>query len=694
MRRGVFVILLAVVLMAVLCPAKVSAQPGNPGPREYPAHSLDDTLSASVLTATSPKVRNSTQTGMVHLDPTLIKTGAASFGTPDVIKTLLTLPGVSAGNELMGGMYVHGGDGTDNLYLLDGVPLYNISHFGGIFSSFNTDIVKGLDFYKSGFPARYGGKLSSVVDVESSEGDMQKYHGSVSLGLIDGRVNVSGPIVKGKTTFNIAYRRSWMDMMIAIATKFYKGEYPPKAAYFMNDLNAGVTHRFNKDNVLKANFYWGFDKLDMGLQQATSSLNLKEKWGNVAGSISYGGKINSKLRHSHLLFYSQSTSDTDYAIALGMMNLADFIGSGIKNVGLRNGIDWYPTPNQHIRAGVDGDFKMYRYVGQAEDPTNPESESPRLNYDAGELALYMEDEWFITWNLSLNAGLRYAAYLSPAKVWHSVEPRAALKWGPADWVDLKASYTRMSQGDHLVASTYIDLPSNAWMPSTSSIRPVTSDQVSAGVYFRPMYGMKLNLEGWYKTMNHLLYYVGPNSMFPPVQNWETSFSVGKGESYGLEAELSWSNKRVSATAYYTLSWSRRRFDDVYPGWFWANNDNRHKINLLFSLNVFKGLDLYLDWNYHTGNRVTLPSNATADGAVFYDAPYNYNLPDYHRMDLGITYTHPMKVGQFEVNASVYNMYNHKNAFFAFVTRDAQGNLSGTAYSVLPVFPTISMTYKF
>lgn len=672
--------------------AQSSAQASAP---QYPAHSLDDTLSASVLTATAPNVRNSTQTGLVHIDPTLIKQGAASFGTPDVIKTLLTLPGVSAGNELMGGMYVHGGDGTDNLYLLDGVPLYNISHFGGIFSSFNTDIVKGLDFYKSGFPARYGGKLSSVVDVQSAEGDLQKYHGSISLGLIDGRINVSGPIYKGKTTFNLAYRRSWMDMMIALAMKFYKGEGPRKAAYFMNDLNAGVTHHFSKDNNLSANFYWGLDKLDLGLQQDKSSMDLKEKWGSLAGSVVWNHGINSKIRHSHRLFYSQSTSDTDYGIAMNAMNLTDFIGSGIKNVGLRNGIDWYPTPNQHIRAGIDADCKMYRYVGQAEDPGNPDSPSPSLSYNAGEVSAYMEDEFFITWNFSLNAGLRYTAYIAPHKAWHSIEPRAALKWEPTDWMELKFSYTRMSQGDHLVASTYIDLPSNAWMPSTSKIRPVMSDQVSGGVYFKPITGMKINLEGWYKTMNNLLYYVGPNSMFPPVQNWERSFTTGKGDSYGLETELSWSNKRLSATAYYTLSWSRRNFPTVYPGWFWANNDNRHKVNLLFSLNVFKGLNLYLNWNYHTGNRVTLPSNSSADGAVFYGEPYNFSLPDYHRMDVGITYTHPMKVGAFEVNASVYNLYNHHNAFFAFVSSDpATGKIKGTAYSVLPVFPTVSISYQF
>ena len=177
------------------------------------AQELADTLDASRISALREKTRNTTQTGLMHIESKQLTSGIAVFGTPDVIKKLQLLPGVAAGNELMSGLYVHGGDGNDNLFLLDGVPLYNISHFGGLFSSFNTDIIDNLDFYKSGFPARYGGRMSSVVDVETREGNMKEYHGSASLGLIDGRVQVEGPIVKEKTSFNVGLRRTWMDVV-------------------------------------------------------------------------------------------------------------------------------------------------------------------------------------------------------------------------------------------------------------------------------------------------------------------------------------------------------------------------------------------------------------------------------------------------------------------------------------------------
>ena len=176
------------------------------------AQELRDTLDASRISAIREKMRNTTQTGLMHIESKQLNSGVAVFGSPDVIKKLQMLPGVAAGNELMSGLYVHGGDGNDNLYLLDGVPLYNISHFGGLFSSFNTDVIDNLDFYKSGFPARYGGRMSSVVDVETREGNLERYHGSFSLGLIDGRVQVEGPIVKGKNSFNVGLRRTWLDV--------------------------------------------------------------------------------------------------------------------------------------------------------------------------------------------------------------------------------------------------------------------------------------------------------------------------------------------------------------------------------------------------------------------------------------------------------------------------------------------------
>ena len=299
---------------AILAAANVSAQ-------EVEQH---DTLNTSYVTAVKEKMRNTTQTGLTRLDGDKLRSGVAVFGTPDIIKSLQMLPGVAAGNELMSGLYVHGGDGNDNLFLLDGVPLYNISHFGGFFSSFNTDVVDNLDFYKSGFPARYGGRLSSVVDVETSEGNMNEYHGNVSLGLIDGRIQVEGPIIKDRTSFNVGLRRSWMDVVTvpAIAYANWRNGGSPKVngGYAMWDLNGRITHRFSPKSKLNANFYWGSDDLKAGLDEDSDvyvDMSTRTTWGSLAASVNWEYQYAKKLKGKLLGYYSRSGSDVGYTFEVG-----------------------------------------------------------------------------------------------------------------------------------------------------------------------------------------------------------------------------------------------------------------------------------------------------------------------------------------------------------------------------------------
>lgn len=654
---------------------------------------LKDTLERATVSADRRRPQNSTQTGLVRLDAKVMKSAAAVFGAPDVIKTLQMLPGVAAGNELMSGMFVHGGDGTDNLFLLDGVPLYNISHFGGIFSSFNTDVINSLDFYKSGFPARYGGRASSVVDVQTSEGSLDRYHGTVSLGIADGRLQFEGPIVKDKTSFNLGYRRSWLDLLtdigLAIANK---GNDEKISAYsFMQDLNAGITHNFSGRSKLRANFYWGNDKLKAGMEneQDKISLAMGIKWGNMLASAGWDYRFSKKLSSTLTAYYSKSDSDIYYDVKLSSFKLADDIISGIKDLGLKYDFSWFPTERQHVRFGTEAKYKWYAFNGMQSG-----SGANDRKAHATEAAFYIEDELSLFSCVTLNAGLRYALTGTEGRIWHSLEPRAALKFKIDNAFDIRASYTRMSQNEHLVASTYIDLPTNCWMPSSSSVRPVLSDQFAAGIYTKPLESIRLNLEGWYKTMDHLLSYNGNNSLFPPVSNWEGSFTEGKGKSYGMEAEAGWDSRIFTFTAYYTLSWSLRNFHEFYDGWFPDRNDNRHKINLLAALRVGK-FEFDANWTWHSGNRVTFPSNVLEDGTVLYDMPFNSSLPAYHRLDLGIRVLHQFRSGNsFTVNFSVYNAYNHKNAYFAYLDKTSDGHYVGTAYSVVPIIPTFSFTYKF
>ena len=686
---------------------------------------LQDSLDAARITAVREKMKNTTQTGLMRLDAKELKSGVAVFGTPDVIKKLQLLPGVAAGNELMSGLYVHGGDGNDNLFLLDGIPLYNISHFGGLFSSFNTDVIDNLDFYKSGFPARYGSRLSSVVDVETREGDMQRYHGSFSLGLIDGRLQFEGPIVKGKTSFNLGLRRSWMDLVttpaIWYANRRNGDDQTVGGGYSMSDINARLTHRFAPGNTLNVCFYTGSDYLrasqeekqyDQEGHRGENLMKIGVKWGSLTSSVSHQYELSKKLRMKNVLYYSQSTSNTAYEFRFWSWNEGEQITSMedankayVREVGLKSDWEWTPNAYHRVRYGLSAQYHWY-HSGRSFISSSPGADgtastledSESMGYRSLEPAIYAEDEIFLRYNFTVNLGLRYALFKTGSKLYHSPEPRVAFKWLINNSLSAKLSYTRMSQFAHLVAAMYMDLPSNSWMPSTDSARPMTSDQVAGGLYFTPHKYWKINLECWYKTMNHLLVYNGSNTFTPPLTEWEKSFTEGKGKSYGMELEATFDNGKLSLSAYYTLSWTLRNFEAIYGGWFPDRNDNRHKINLVASWHFAKNWNVFANWNYHSGNHITFPTHfIEVDGKkrYLYDAPYNTSLPDYHRLDVGLDWCKTFRNSHsLDVNLSVYNAYNHLNASMAFLETREDGSFYGMAYGLIPIIPTITVTYKF
>ena len=680
-----------------------------------------DTLDSSYVTAVKEKMRNTTQTGLVRLDGEKLRSGVAVFGTPDIIKQLQLLPGVSAGNELSSGLYVHGGDGNDNLFLLDGVPLYNIAHFGGLFSSFNTDVVESLDFYKSGFPDRNGGRLSSVVDVETSEGDMHRYHGNASIGLIDGRIHLEGPIIPGTTSFNVGLRRSWLDMVTrpALAYANWKNgeDFKVDGGYAMSDFNARVTHIFSPRSKLNGCFYWGRDRLKAGMQEtgeAGIDLGVITDWGTLTGSVSWQYDFSKNLRSRLLGYYSRSGSDIGYDFRIAVdfddegslrTSMSDHNINKVIDSGVKYDWDWFPSTSHHVRYGAAAVYHHYtvsrKYEMSREIPgfdPSEDSDTKGTWYDAFEPALYIEDEYFLSYNLTLNAGLRASLFGTRQLTWGRVEPRAALKWLMNKDLCAKLSYTRMSQYSHMVSAMYIELPTNSWMPSTWGAGPMMSDQVAGGIYYTPG-AFVFNLEGWYKTMTNILAYNGANAFYPPLVNWEKSFTPGSGRSWGLEFEATWRRPVLELTAYYTLSWSRRQFDAYSPFPFPDRNDNRHKINLIGTWRPRKGISFYWNWNYHSGNRITLPSHVINYGsyssAMLYEAPYNASLPDYHRLDVGADFSRTTRKGrELSLNVSIYNVYNHLNAAFATISSETDGHYTGTAYGLVPIIPTVSFGYRF
>ena len=667
------------------------------------------------------------QTGHTRLEEADFIYGNVVFSSPDLIKTLQNLPGVSSGTELMSGLYVHGGEGSDNLFLLDGVPMYQISHLGGLFSSFNTDIVRHLDFYKSGFPARYGGRMSSVVDITTRDGDFEKYRGTFMIGLIDGRLQFEGPIIKGKTSFNLAFRRSWMDAVLApvisIVNRRNKDGETIGGTYSFYDMNASLTHKFSEDNILSLKFYHGRDhlKLKLDTQQSeniyedgeyitvsgTDNLHTDIAWGNTLASLNWRYRILDNLKMKSVLYYTGSNADVQYrwhsweydkTEQNNSMDETNY--SRVNDIAWNTDFSWRPLRSHHVRFGASYQFHIYdpsRHSTVTIGTVQDESSSSR-HYTGSEFALYAEDGITLLDRLSVDLGLRYALYGVSGKIWNRLEPRVSLSVECCSGVDLKVSYTEMNQFAHLVSTTYLDIPTNCWLPSTPEIAPMHSRQVAGGIYCTLPHNFRLNVEGWYKTMDNLIEYSGANALFPPLDTWETSFNKGKGRSYGLETEFGWRSEKLWMTAYYTLSWSQRRFDALWHDWYPHRYDNRHKLTLALRWKVSKAVDLYASWNYNSGGWMTVATHIYNPGEVFdriYTRPNNVNLPDYHRLDLGANFRKVSKRGKEHIwNIGIYNAYCRKNVVFVAVNEREDKSLYGTGRAIFPIIPSFSYTLKF
>ena len=687
-----------------------------------------DTLSESLITALVDPRRNSTQTGLKRIDSRTINSGFALFSTPDVIKILQMMPGVSSGTELLSGFYVHGGDGSDNLFLLDGVPIYQSSHLLGLFSSFNSDVIESMDFYKSGFPARYGSKMSSVVDITTKDGDFNEYHGLFSIGLIDGRFQLDGPLWKDKTSFNIGLRRTWTETVtLPIMAYLNKVDAPDKNnfRYAFSDLNAKITHKFSDRSVLAASFYTGKDvfkylyddhsyfyKDGYGSERIPTRevLDVNLGWGNTVGSLNWNYAVSDNIDISSRLYYSGSFSGFGYKEEATKEDKYDMSGmtydSRVHTAGIKSDVYHRIDEKHRLRYGGSAQLHYYRPLfnsvvesvrGQEKFKIHPATDS--LSYDTFEAALYGEDEIAVSDRFSVNVGMRYSLNASAGKVWHSLEPRLAMKYSFSNAFSAKASYTEMSQPSHLVSSLYLDLPTNMWLPSTPKIRPSRSREVAAGIYTNLSPAVHLNVEGWYKHMYNLIEYAGPYSIFPPLTDWEYGYKSGQGRSWGTELDFGYSNGKTDLNVYYTLSWTQRKFDDFYRGWYSDRNDNRHKLTLMARHKFTKRFEIYGAWNYHTGNRITLSSHQTPDGINVYPKPNNVKVPDYHRLDVGLNFVKNTKRGNTSIwNLSVYNAYCHLNPISALEESHTLDKVTlanyGTAMGIIPIIPTFSYTLKF
>lgn len=571
-----------------------------------------------------------------------IKTVPSLFGETDVIKALQLLPGVKAGTEGSAGMYVRGGGPDENLLLLDGVPVYNVNHMFGFFSVFNADAIKDVTLYKGSFPARFGGRLSSVVDIRMNDGDDKNYHGNVTVGLVSSKINIEGPIIKEKTTFNFSARRTYADILsqplIAMAAK-QSGAGRTSAGYYFYDLNAKISHKFSDRDRLYLSTYMGDDVIYADMQQNNSDygsagsadgrLKMDWNWGNFINSLRWNHVINNKLfmnttaAYSRYRFYMAVGTETKTTLTdpPSITTETATLGykSGIEDYSAKVDFDWTPNPNHDIKFGANYTYHTFRpgvTVAQLKvtgtSTTQPmDTTIGDQNVSAHETTAYFEDNISLGPVVKLNLGLHYSSFIVQNQFYNSVpQPRLGLRVLLSDNLSFKAGYASMSQYIHLLSNSNISLPTDLWVPVTRRIPPMQSNQYSAGFFYNLSNLIDFSVEGYYKLMDNLIEYKDGASFFGSSTGWEDKVSMGRGWAYGLEFLAQKTVGKTTGWIGYTWSKSERLFDrpgqEINNGIaFPAKYDRRHDVSVVLSHKFSDRFDIAATWVYSTGSCGTL-----------------------------------------------------------------------------------------
>jgi hypothetical protein len=656
----------------------------------------------------------STSMGKVALPIEQVKVLPALLGEVDVLKTIQLLPGVSSAGEGSSGFYVRGGGADQNLVLLDEAVVYNSGHFLGFFSVFNSDAIKNTTLIKGGIPAVYGGRISSVLDIQMKEGNNQNFQGEGGIGLISSRLTLEGPIVKEKSSFLISGRRTYG---FDLAQPLIRSTDFAGTNYFFYDLNAKVNHTFSQKDRIYLSGYFGRDVLT--LAQPGRDFEFKLPYGNATATLRWNHLFDDKL------FFNLSAIYNDYQFKAGFEQ-EDFsfdLFSSVRDYSLKFDFDYFPSNDHQVKTGVNATHHTLTpniITGNAGETEFQNTAKPKY---ATEYAIYLQDDWRISPRLKINLGLRATLFqqIGPytsgitgdvyddgevVKTYSSLEPRLFVNTSVTPYASLKAGITSTTQYLHLVSNSSSTLPADVWVPSSELVEPQRGWQYALG-YFQNIRNneYEASVEAYYKSLKNQIDY-RESFVDNSVDQVENEFVFGEGEAYGMEFFLRKNKGALNGWLGYTLSKTERTFPDIENGRTYPTTyDRTHDLSLVVNYNMSPKIIAGAVLVYATGKTFTPPEKVyLIDGELQteYGPRNSQRLEPYHRLDLSVTYIpNPTSQKNFrsEWVFSIYNVYNRKNTFFVYTDYETDlqsGSADVKAYkvSIFPILPSVTWNFKF
>lgn len=669
------------------------------------------------------EINRKNETGILRVPSNQIKSIPMPGSESDILKVFQMMPGVKQGNEGTSSMLVRGGNPEQNLIIIDDVPLYYVNHLGGFVSVFNTDALQSAELHKGGFPAKYGGRLSSVMNIKLREGNLNKHVKKVDLGLISGKLLLEGPMIKDTSTYLISYRRFLYDLISRPFTSLFMNGI--STGYYFYDFNLKANYKYGKRNWFYLSVYQGSDKIFVNYKSKSTEDQIKSRshiaWGNRALSLKwnhlFGSSVFSRLTASYTRYlyngYSESSSKSNLRNFSSNYNFQ----SGIEDFNLRFDLEHQVTNEISFNYGTGTTFHKFQ-PGKTEISDHDNGQDFENLYGnsvlkANESFIYGETCFENINAFSFKSGLRYNIYQTENKVNGLFEPRIIVSFQLENGSSLKASYNKMSQTVHMLSNEGIGMPTDLWMPGTANIPPSTSDQFALGYYQNIINStIALSVEVYIKHMNGLISYKPGLGQISLTSSWEnTVVSGGKGLSRGIEILAQKVKGKTTGWLGYTISKATRQFDMINNGKeFPFRYDRRHEISLVIAHKISDKIDFSAVWTASTGNAVTLaiakyqtdqwsadPHYPFYDGeeeVLYFGSKNSFRMKGNHRLDVGINFRKQKKKYERFWNISIYNVYNRQNPYYYFYETDKNGSVKLKQLCLFPIMPSFSYGISF